>query len=97
MTLRLRRIRYKDGRTVEVYHNKEPNEIGKVLLRHAAILAREPTLSGFAVVSWGPDHFGGWRNQGWRIGRDSPIGETMMPSFVKDVLMRSVCDPREDE
>lgn len=92
--MRLRKIKYKDGRCVEIFNNVTPTDIGKVMLRHAAIMSKAPDLAGYAIVSWG---FDGWRNSGWRIHDKSQIGETMMPAIVKDVLVRNVCDPRESD
>lgn len=93
-TLRVRKVTFRDGRTVERIPSwPARDEINNKLIEHARIIAGKPKrLDGFAVVAWFSD---GTRTSGYRLRNDSAIGETMMPALVHDVLMRNISDPRE--
>lgn len=42
-------------------------------------------IAGFAIVAWG---FDGSFSRGIKLNEDSPVGITMLPSYVSDVLRR---------
>lgn len=95
LRLRLRRIRFKAGGSVEMLPPPSRSEGQATLLRHAGIIQSDmPDMAGFAIVAW--DASGGRMEGAWFDPKRSPIGETLIPAVVHDVLMRRFCDPRED-
>lgn len=91
---RVGRIKLKSGGAeVRVLHAAERGELNDKLVEHAGIIAglfpKDDEMMGFVVVAWGRD--GGF-SRGTRIHRDSQVGETMIPSFVADVLRRDTME-----
>jgi hypothetical protein len=44
-------------------------------------------MAGYVIVAWNGD---GYWARGVRLHKDSPLGTTMLPSFVADILRRDV-------
>ena len=64
----------------------ECDALGDHLKRHAQELVDySPRLAGYAIVTWQLD---GTFNRVTRYHKNSPIGQTRVPSFVHDVLYR---------
>ncbi|HET7409685.1 MAG TPA: hypothetical protein VFJ13_05750 [Paracoccaceae bacterium] len=89
---RIRRVRFKAGGEMRVL-DRAPAENGlhDDLRRRVGILVESfPDMAGFAVVVWDDK---GWfsRGTGWN-NRLSPIGQTLLPSFVAEVLRRDTVE-----
>ena len=48
---------------------------------------RDEGIAGIAMVAWG---FDGRFSRSTRVHPDSPIGQTLLPSFVAEVLRRDI-------
>lgn len=82
--LRLRRIIFKDGRTIDVLRPK--NESHAKDLKNSAQHAGEcfPDMAGWALIAWTPkgDVFVNYAN-----GQRSPVPGGGVPQYAKDVLL----------
>jgi hypothetical protein len=86
--LRLRRIRFKDGRTIEVLRAKHEDVAAK--LRKAVELAIDDDPAGivaYALVSWRSD---GTVFPAFHNGSRSTIQAGQIPQYCKDVLLAEV-------
>lgn len=83
--LRLRRVRFKDGRTIEVLRPKDEG-IGKTLTRAAARAAEfaPKDMAGFALVAW---NINGEVFVNYHNGQRSPVPGGGVAQYVKDVLI----------
>lgn len=92
---RIRSVKLKSGGSVTVLRPPVRGEIAGRLVRHAVMIADKvmPDAAGYAIVAWDVE---GHRTSCLALAPNSQFGETMVPAVVHDVLMRRVCDPRED-
>ncbi len=88
--LRLRRIRFKDGRgTVEVFRSRTKGQdradveyyVRQVLNEH------DDRIAGFGFVVWTPDSTSTAMLKSWT---DSPVAKLSAPDFVRERLMYEV-------
>ena len=91
--LRLRRVRFKDGRTIEVLNNRYPHDEenwnGK-LVENAKSMAEDSDLAGYIIITL---HKDGAHSYSARIDKDA-VPATMLPSFVAEIVRRySVTNP----
>lgn len=86
--LRLRRVRFKDGRTVEVLRRRDDGEVGDRLRKVAsqAIENASPVV-GYALVAW---YENGEVFPAFHNGRESPLLAGQVPQYAKDVLLAEV-------
>jgi hypothetical protein len=84
--LRLRRVRFKDGRTIEVLRRPEPATVNK-RFRSSAADASEDDLVAFAIVGWkaNGEIFVDYENS---VRSNVPAGA--LPQLAKDALLGEV-------
>lgn len=91
--LRLRRIRFKDGRTVEVLRSRNDTEAVRIstALDRAVTMAkggeREAPMVGFALVAWAAD---GQVFCTYENGGNSTIPAGHVPQYAKDCLLATM-------
>lgn len=84
---RLRRIRYKDGRTLDVFPTKSEGTIERRLRKAMAAAMRDEGVDpmlGYAVVAWykSGDNYSDYSND-----EPSPLMAGQVPQYVKDILL----------
>lgn len=88
--LRLRRIRFKDGRgDVEIFRTRtkeqDAAEVSYYVKR--AIAGHDDRIAGFAFVAWGPNNASTAEIRCWD---NSQIALVQAPDFVRERLMHEV-------
>lgn len=64
------------------------DDFRRTMVRHARMIAGfEGDMAGFAVVAIYKD---GGHSLGWRVDDNGPIGATMLPSIIRDLLLRDI-------
>lgn len=85
-TLRLRRIRFKDGRTLDVLRPKakEADKMHAIYAKHGAECVSDfgPNLSGISLVTWGKDG-----SSTCMLLSDGQIPGILVPDFVRNRLL----------
>jgi hypothetical protein len=93
---RIGKVTSRKGTNVRVFTSKDPflpSAMRKDFLSNARdIHEYVPDMCGYVMVAWRPD---GTYSRGIRFGNGSPVSETMMPSFVADLLRRSWDEPND--
>lgn len=87
---RIRRVRFKDGRTIEVLPDARAahaRETAAAAREHVEMLASDPSLSGFVLLWW--DRTGDYRC-GWRLEPKGAIGMSGLPGYVSSVMTREI-------
>lgn len=84
-TLRLRRVRFKDGRTIEIMRNADRTDVARSLVRTANKgLASKTETVAYALVAWFAD---GEVLVDYRVGPRSPFAAGQISQMAKDVLL----------
>jgi hypothetical protein len=83
-TLRCRRIRFKNGHTIEVLRPRIDDVAGRLRSHVQAITSDGIPLVGFAVVAWRAD---GTVMPSYYNGPRSPILAGQVPQYAKDCLL----------
>lgn len=88
-TLRLRRVRFKDGRApIEVIRQRSVQEERSQVMDEvrATLEAHEGHISGFAFVVWGPDAASTAQLRSY----DTGVPRIMVPKFVEERLHHEI-------
>lgn len=83
--LRLRRVRFKDGRTLEVFRPKKTSSdtLKQNLSRWVKFISDAPEeFSGYAIVTWHKDG-----TSVCELGSDGRIPSVLVPDFVRNRLL----------
>src|ERR1700731_639324 len=84
-TLRLRRVRFKNGNTVEVLRTKNEDIVARLYKTVAhAIEDASAEVVGYALVMWNAD---GTVFPAYYNGKKSPILSGQVPQYAKDCLL----------
>lgn len=86
-TLRLRRVRFKNGNTIEVLRPKADETPVRLQDSVAAALEDRSGIVGYALVVWTAD---GRVTPAYYNGPRSPILAGQVPQYAKDVLLAEV-------
>lgn len=83
------------GAEVRVLHRSEPNggeNWRGTMIQHARMIAEMPgEVTGFVMVGMFSD---GTYSMSFRLDPDSPLGPTMLPTYVADILRRDIIGPK---
>lgn len=94
---RIGKVKYKNApHLVEIVPHVRGAEFRDTMHKHVDLICdyHPKGIAGFAIVAWGFD--GQW-SRSTRIHKDSFVGQTLMPSFVADILRRDTMkDVAED-
>lgn len=82
---RIGNIKYKDSNLIELRPSPRGDEIKRTMRKNYESIVKDVDIAGIAIVAWGFD--GRW-SRASHIHRDSVIGQTLMPSFVAEILRR---------
>lgn len=82
--IRLRRVRFKDGRAIEIFHRRDEIEIDKKFKASAAIAMECTEMAGYAIVVWRKN---GGSFCAWNNSFNSQVASGQVPQYVKDILM----------
>lgn len=82
--IRLRRVRFKDGRTIEVFHRPDDLEIDKKFKASAASAMEGTEMAGYAIVAWRKN---GGSFCAWNNSFNSQVASGQVPQYVKDMLI----------
>lgn len=84
---RIGTIRYKNSNLIEIRPKLRGADLPVRMKKNfEEICSYYPDgMAGMVIVAWGFD--GGW-SRATRIHKDSFVGQTLMPSFVEDILRR---------
>jgi len=87
---RIGKVRFKNGATIRLLPDKRAEEhqwLMADISRSVEVMDGQLNnmIAGYALVVW--DSLGSW-SAASRCGEFSPITETMVPSFVRDALLR---------
>lgn len=85
------RVRMKGRPEIRVVCGSRADNFLHDLLRHnvGTIIGYEPDMAGYVVVAW--NESGGF-SRAVRSRADFPVGVTMLPSFVADILRRDTME-----
>lgn len=85
---RIGKVKYKNApHILEIIPHVRGSEYRDTMHRHTDMICdyHPQGVAGFAIVAWG---FDGSFSRGTRIHEDSFVGQTLLPSFVSEILRR---------
>ena len=86
---RIGKVTLKGGAELRIIEGGSP-EVGKNLVKNAKSAKElEPNMAGYVMVAW---DFQGRYLRSFGIHDRSPIQQTRMPGYVKDVLLKEVTE-----
>ncbi len=82
-----RRARLKGGAELHVIDGGSPDLTGNLIeaARHTTDIC--PDMAGYAIVAW---DFRGLAARTWEYHKGSPIKESLIPSYVRDILLKEI-------
>ena len=88
---RISKVRWKDApHLVEIFPKKRGIEYRQVMINHADEICGmidDKGIAGFAMFAWNFDGYYAWSR---RIHPESFVGTTLLPSFMQEVMRRSL-------
>ncbi len=84
---RIGRVRLKGGADLHIIDGGNADLTNSFLQAAEKIVELCPDMAGYAIVSW---DFKGAATRGWEHDKRSPVRESLIPSYVRDILLKEV-------
>jgi len=86
---RLRRAKIKGGPDLRIIHGHTPEMASSMVKTAEQAAELVPDLAGYALVAW---DFRGRAVRSWHIHDLSPIQRSLLPSYVRDILLKEITE-----
>lgn len=84
---RIGRVRLKGGADLHIIDGGNPDLVSSFLDSAEKITSLCPNMAGYAIVTW---DFRGLAARTWEYHKRSPVKESLIPSYVHDVMLKEV-------